>query len=58
MKNKEKLNKLLQGKYPIWGYSPKGTTDPSLSIELSRLNGVGLIDLEGLSKSQTKDIII
>ena len=58
MKNKEVLNKFLQGNYPVWGYSPKGITDPSLSIALSRLNGVGLVDLEGLSKSQSKDIII
>ena len=58
MKNKEKLKNLLQGKYPVWGYSPKGISDPSLSIELSKLNGVGLIDLEGLTKEQSKEIIL
>lgn len=58
MKNKEKLKEFFKRKYPIWGYSPKGISDPTLSIELSKLNGIGLIDLEGLTKSQSKEMIL
>ena len=58
MKNKEKLKEFFKRKYPIWGYSPKGIDNPSLSIELSKLNGIGLIDLEGLKKTQSKNIIL
>ena len=58
MKNKVQIEKILKGKYPIWGYTPKGLNDPTLSIELSKLNGIGLIDLEGIGASDSKNIIL
>ncbi len=57
MKNKVQIEKILKGKYPIWGYSPKGLKNLALSIELSKLNGIGLVDLEGISTSDSKTII-
>ncbi|MCG3216593.1 MAG: nitronate monooxygenase, partial [Candidatus Heimdallarchaeota archaeon] len=57
MKNRVKLMEFLQKKHPIWGYTPKGISDPTLSIELSKLNAVGLVDFEGLTETQSKNII-
>ena len=52
MKKKKDILDIIKNKIPIWGYSPKGINDPSLSFELSRIGGVGLVDLEGLNADQ------
>ncbi|MHA2008977.1 MAG: SDR family NAD(P)-dependent oxidoreductase [Promethearchaeota archaeon] len=57
MKQKQKILEALKNKVPIWGYSPKGIADPSLSIRISQLGGVGLVDLESLSSSQYQKIL-
>ncbi|MCE7741284.1 MAG: acyltransferase domain-containing protein [Candidatus Heimdallarchaeota archaeon] len=41
----------------IWGYSPKGISNPQLSIELSQKGGVGLVDLEGLDEQSISNIL-
>ena len=57
MKNRELLKKELNLKYPLWGYSPKGVTDPCLSLELSKAGAAGLMDLEGLNDEEIRGII-
>ena len=57
MKKKKDILDILKIQIPIWGYSPKGITDPSLSIEICRIGGVGLIDLEGLNSNQCQKLI-
>ncbi|MFX1574870.1 MAG: SDR family NAD(P)-dependent oxidoreductase [Promethearchaeota archaeon] len=57
MKKKQKILKVLKNKIPIWGYSPKGIADSSLSIRISQLGGVGLVDLEGLNPNQYQKIL-
>ncbi|GAG70137.1 unnamed protein product, partial [marine sediment metagenome] len=56
MKQKPKILEVLKNKYPVWGYSPKGIADLSLSIKISQLGGVGLVDLEGLSSKQYQKV--
>ncbi|MCK4972611.1 MAG: nitronate monooxygenase, partial [Candidatus Heimdallarchaeota archaeon] len=58
MKTIEQIKKELKIQYPIWGYSPRGIDDPNLSIAISSKGGVGLIDLEGLTETKTKKIIL
>ncbi|KKM26508.1 hypothetical protein LCGC14_1584080 [marine sediment metagenome] len=57
MEQKQKILEVLKNKIPIWGYSPKGIADPSLSIKISQLGGVGLVDLEGLSSNQYQKVL-
>ncbi|MHA1985170.1 MAG: SDR family NAD(P)-dependent oxidoreductase [Promethearchaeota archaeon] len=57
MKKKIDILDIIKNKIPIWGYSPKGITDPSLSFELSRIGGVGLVDLEGLNSDQCQVLL-
>ncbi|MFX1312196.1 MAG: beta-ketoacyl synthase N-terminal-like domain-containing protein, partial [Promethearchaeota archaeon] len=57
MKKKENIKQILKNKIPIWGYSPKGIIDPSLSIQISRIGGIGLIDFEGLNLDQCQVIL-
>ncbi|MFX1277800.1 MAG: beta-ketoacyl synthase N-terminal-like domain-containing protein [Promethearchaeota archaeon] len=57
MKKKENIQKIFKNKIPVWGYSPKGVTDPSLSIQLCQAGGIGLIDLEGLNQDQCQNQI-
>ncbi|MHA1815297.1 MAG: hypothetical protein ACTSX1_04775, partial [Candidatus Heimdallarchaeaceae archaeon] len=57
MKTIEEIKKEFKVRYPIWGYSPKGIDNPSLSIEISLNGGVGLVDLEGLTETKTKKVI-
>ena len=57
MKTKKQLEKELRLNEIIWGYSPKGISNPQLAIELSLNGGIGLIDLEGLEESVSKEII-
>ncbi len=57
MKTKKQLEKELKLNSIIWGYSPKGIKDPQLAIELSKNGGVGLVDLEGLDKEISKQVI-
>ena len=57
MKKKKDILDILKNKSPLWGYSPKGITDPSLSFELSRIGGVGLVDLEGLNADQCQMLL-
>jgi len=56
MKNKKDILDFLPN-IPIWGYSPKGITDPTLSIKISELGGVGLVDLEGLNSNQCQALL-
>ncbi len=56
-KRKDVLDILGKGRIPIWGYSPKGITDPALSIEICRMGGVGLVDLEGLNINQCQTLL-
>jgi len=58
MKTIEQIKKELKVRYPIWGYSPRGIDDPSLSIAISSNGGIGLIELEGLTENKTKKIIL
>ncbi|MBY9000496.1 MAG: SDR family NAD(P)-dependent oxidoreductase, partial [Candidatus Heimdallarchaeota archaeon] len=58
MKTIEQLKKELNVKYPIWGYSPKGLDDPSLSVAISLKGGIGLVDLEGFTEMKTKKTIL
>ncbi len=57
MKKKKDLLVIIKNKIPIWGYSPRGITDPSLSIELCQIGGVGLVDLEGLNSNQCQTLL-
>jgi NAD(P)H-dependent flavin oxidoreductase YrpB (nitropropane dioxygenase family) len=57
MKKKKDILDILKNKIPIWGYSPKGITDPALSIEICRLGGVGLVDFEGLNSNQYQTLL-
>ncbi|MFX1468949.1 MAG: SDR family NAD(P)-dependent oxidoreductase [Promethearchaeota archaeon] len=57
MKKKEEILKLLKNKIPIWGYSPKGIADPTLSIKISKLGGIGLVDFEGLTLIKCQKIL-
>ncbi|MCG3260498.1 MAG: hypothetical protein H7644_12160, partial [Candidatus Heimdallarchaeota archaeon] len=57
MKTKKQLEKELRLNEIIWGYSPKGISNPQLAIELSLKGGIGLIDLEGLEESVSIKII-
>ena len=57
MEQKQKILEVLKNKIPVWGYSPKGIADPSLSIKISQLGGVGLVDLEGLSSNQYQKVL-
>ncbi|MHA2180984.1 MAG: nitronate monooxygenase [Promethearchaeota archaeon] len=52
MKKKNDILDILKNKIPIWGFSPKGITIPSLSTKISQIGGVGLVDLEGLNSKQ------
>jgi len=58
MKTIEQIKKEIKVQYPIWGYSPRGIEDPSLSIAISSNGGVGLINLEGLTEIKTKKIVL
>ncbi|MFX1455624.1 MAG: beta-ketoacyl synthase N-terminal-like domain-containing protein, partial [Promethearchaeota archaeon] len=55
-KKKEILEKLNHG-IPIWGYSPSGIKDLSLSIKISQLGGVGLVDFEGFDTGQCQSLL-
>ncbi|MHA2282530.1 MAG: beta-ketoacyl synthase N-terminal-like domain-containing protein, partial [Promethearchaeota archaeon] len=57
MKKKKDILDILQNKIPIWSYSPKGITDPSLSIKISQIGGVGLVDFEGLNVDQCQTVL-
>ena len=57
MKTKRQIEKELIPNKIIWGYTPKGISNPQLSIELSLKGGVGLIDLEGLDDHSITSII-
>ncbi|MHA2088232.1 MAG: hypothetical protein ACW972_08140, partial [Promethearchaeota archaeon] len=57
MKKKKDILDILKNKFPIWGYSPMGITDPSLSIKISQIGGVGLVDLEGFNFDQCQTIL-
>ncbi|KKN42669.1 hypothetical protein LCGC14_0710920 [marine sediment metagenome] len=52
MIKKQEILKFLKNKIPIWGFSPKGITDPSFSIKISQLGGIGLIDFEDVNSNQ------
>ncbi|MFX1346453.1 MAG: beta-ketoacyl synthase N-terminal-like domain-containing protein, partial [Promethearchaeota archaeon] len=54
MKKRENIQQLLKNKIPIWGYSPRGITEPSLSVQMCQEGGIGLIDFEGLNIDQCK----
>ena len=57
MKGKEEILNIIRNQIPIWGYSPKGIYDPALSIEISKIGGVGLVDFEGLNLNQCQEIL-
>jgi len=57
MKKKQKILEILKNKIPIWGYSPKGVANSSLSIKISKIGGVGLVDLEGLNSDRYQKIL-
>ncbi len=57
MKTKRQIEKELIPNKIIWGFSPKGISNPQLSIELSLKGGVGLIDLEGFDDHSLTSII-
>ncbi len=55
-----KKNQLLQQlnlKYPVFGYSPPGNTDMKLSVRLSNLGGIGLVDIRSLSDNEVSNLI-
>ncbi|MFX0082695.1 MAG: SDR family NAD(P)-dependent oxidoreductase [Candidatus Hodarchaeota archaeon] len=54
MKKKKNIQQILKNRIPIWGYSPKGITDPSLSVQICQTGGIGLVDFEGLNIDQCK----
>lgn len=53
---KQLKNEFIQSKL-IWGYSPKGISNPRLAIELSQKGGVGIVDLEGLDEKTIFNIL-
>ena len=57
MKQKNDILKILTNKIPIWGYSPKGIANSSLSIKISQGGGIGLVDFEGLNSNQYKKVL-
>jgi hypothetical protein len=57
MKQKQKILEILKNRIPIWGYSPKAIADPSLSIKISQIGGVGLVDFEGLNSNQYQKVL-
>ncbi|MHA1933217.1 MAG: nitronate monooxygenase, partial [Promethearchaeota archaeon] len=57
MKKKNDILDILKNKIPIWGFSPKGITNPSLSTKISQIGGVGLVDLEGLNSNQCQTLL-
>ncbi|MHA1198773.1 MAG: beta-ketoacyl synthase N-terminal-like domain-containing protein [Candidatus Heimdallarchaeaceae archaeon] len=57
MKTRKQIANELDPTRIIWGYSPKGISNPQLSIELSQKGGVGLVDLEGLDEQSISNII-
>ncbi|MHA1584409.1 MAG: beta-ketoacyl synthase N-terminal-like domain-containing protein, partial [Promethearchaeota archaeon] len=52
MLKKEEIKKILSNNYPIFGYMPKGFTDPQFAINLSQNGAIGLIDFEGFDADQ------
>ncbi|HDZ17112.1 MAG TPA: SDR family NAD(P)-dependent oxidoreductase [archaeon] len=57
MKQKNDILKILTNKIPIWGFSPKGIANSSLSIKISQEGGIGLVDFEGLNSNQYKNVL-
>ncbi|KKK41857.1 MAG: Phenolphthiocerol synthesis polyketide synthase type I Pks15/1 [Candidatus Lokiarchaeum sp. GC14_75] len=57
MKKKQEILKLIKNKIPVWGYSPRGINNPSLSIKISQLGGVGLIDFEDVNSDQCQIVL-
>ncbi|MFX1364768.1 MAG: SDR family NAD(P)-dependent oxidoreductase [Promethearchaeota archaeon] len=57
MIKKENIQQILKNTIPIWGFSPKGMTDPLLSVQVSRVGGVGLVDLDGLDLNQSQVLV-
>jgi malonyl CoA-acyl carrier protein transacylase len=57
MKKKKDILDILKNKIPIWGYSPKKITDPSLSVKISQVGGIGLVDFEGLNINQCQTLL-
>ncbi|MHA1611736.1 MAG: beta-ketoacyl synthase N-terminal-like domain-containing protein, partial [Promethearchaeota archaeon] len=57
MQKPQDLAKTLQNPTGIWGYAPKGFTDISIAVELSRNGAIGLYDGEGLSASELRTIV-
>ncbi|MHA2051492.1 MAG: beta-ketoacyl synthase N-terminal-like domain-containing protein, partial [Promethearchaeota archaeon] len=57
MKTQQEIFTRLFNRIPIWGYSPKGITDPSLSVKVSQAGGIGLIDFEGLDLKQCQTLL-
>ena len=57
MKTNKQLKKERIQEKIIWGYSPKGISNPQLSIELSLGGGVGLLDLEGLDEQTINNMV-
>ncbi|MFX1498741.1 MAG: SDR family NAD(P)-dependent oxidoreductase [Promethearchaeota archaeon] len=57
MKKKNTIREILKNEIPIWGYSPLGLINPSLSVQLSQNGGVGLIDFDGLDFDQCRVLL-
>jgi len=57
MEKHENIQHILKNKVPIWGYSPKGIIDPSLSVQICQAGGVGLVDFDGLNIDQCKILL-
>ncbi len=47
MKTREYIKNKLITTYPYWGIAPLGIDYPKIAIELTKLGGVGIIDLQG-----------
>ncbi len=52
MKTLHEIKKELNITNPIFGYNPIGIADPKLAVEISRLGGVGLMNLIGLKEEE------
>jgi NAD(P)H-dependent flavin oxidoreductase YrpB (nitropropane dioxygenase family) len=57
MKTQQEIFTKLVNRIPIWGYSPRGIPDPSLSVKISKAGGIGLINLEGLDPNQSQSLL-
>ena len=57
MSSKIYFSSLIQTRKPVLAYNPPGILDPSLAVAVTKARGIGLIDLERLSSTESSQLL-